>query len=53
MSEIWQTVLPWMIKGGWALAIFFAGRLIAGWLSKRLGIFLGDTGLMSCWSGCR
>jgi small conductance mechanosensitive channel len=45
MSEFWQTILPWLIKGGWALAIFFVGRKLSGWISKRFGKFLGKHGL--------
>jgi len=36
--------MPWVTKFGLALAIFFIGRLIAKWLSRRLEIFLSQHG---------
>ena len=44
LSQIMQAMMPWAIKLGLALVIFFVGRLIARWLSKRLGIFLSKQG---------
>jgi small conductance mechanosensitive channel len=44
LYQISQAVLPWVIKFSLALAIFFIGRLVAKWLSGRLGIFLSKHG---------
>lgn len=47
ISQIWQAIIPWALKFGLALAIFFIGRMIAKWLSARLGTFLSKHGANS------
>ena len=39
-ERILEISLPWVIQGGLALVIFFVGRILAKWLSNRIGSFL-------------
>ena len=43
-DRILEITLPWLFQGGLAVAVFFVGRILAKWLSKRLGGFLEKHG---------
>lgn len=44
-THIAEIVTPWIIRGGIALVVFIIGKILARWISNRLGRFLEKQGL--------